>query len=946
MGTTLTGLQIDNSYCGLLKTGDNGAIGATPKTLSDGLGNDASIAVGTTCTVFTGTADFTSATVTGLPDNNTTYDLASAQSGTDVNVNLTGSDATTDTVKLVAGTNVTLTDDGSNNITIDASGGAAGLVSGTGTDSMKSDSSLTTTDSSANGGSAIALGCSALANGTHGIAIGRSASSGNGSNSLALGCNARACGLNTVAVGVGSFTSSASSSVAIGANVCATSDSAVAISDGAKATGQRAIALGRSSCAAGMGSLSIGNFSKALTNGAIGIGATTSGLTGTGASGTNAIYIGGGQDIPSASGDYSIAIGGVPSTAERPQATAEAAIAIGTNSCALDLCSVVLGTASKVISDADYGIALGSSAVVDGNNDVDALGNACCAIAIGHIATAGSLTGATCTGTAAIALGARSGAFKDYAIAIGFCASSTCTDGVAIGCQVAAQYDNTVTVKSLYTCTASTPTAGGVIIEDAGGTARRLNITAAGALQIDSTPVGGGGGAAGLVSGTGTDSMQSAASLTTNPASALGNDGIALGDGALAKSGANNISIGPNATSGTIGGTAIGSGAFAIDYSVALGCNACAYGSQLCSVALGNGTCACDKGVAIGINAVACRGAFGMGDYGRGLGNCSVAIGGVSTAFGTCSIAMLWFSTACAPSSMAIGAYSNVPVTATSAIAIGQQACATAACAIAIGASVTAARANTVTVCALETCTASTPTTGGIIMTDAGSVARRLNITAAGALQIDSTPVGGGGGAAGLVSGTAADSMKNADSLVTTPSSATGTGSIVLGNGSTDGGYNNNVVIGYQATATTFDTGVVIGYQACGFGTIINSKSSAANSVVIGGAGDGALLRNSGANSVVVGPAASNTGVRGVAIGYAAQSCGACSIALGGFATACAQGSVALGYSIDATRADTATACQMEACVAGKGIVVTSPDGLTTLGIGIDNSGNIVTYTP
>jgi hypothetical protein len=188
--------------------------------------------------------------------------------------------------------------------------------------------------------------------------------------------------------------------------------------------------------------------------------------------------------------------------------------------------------------------------------------------------------------------------------------------------------------------------------------------------------------------------------------------------------------------------------------------------------------------------------------------------------------------------------------------------------------------------------------------------------------------------------------MKNADSLVTTPSSATGTGSIVLGNGSTDGGYNNNVVIGYQATATTFDTGVVIGYQACGFGTIINSKSSAANSVVIGGAGDSATLKNSGANSVVVGPVASNTGVRGVAIGYAAQSCGACSIALGSFATACAQGSVALGYSIDATRADTATACQMEACVAGKGIVVTSPDGLTTLGIGIDNTGAIVTYTP
>ena len=67
MGTTLTGLQIDASYCGLIKTGDNAGITATPKQLSDGLGNDACIAVGTASTVFTGTADFTGATVTGLP---------------------------------------------------------------------------------------------------------------------------------------------------------------------------------------------------------------------------------------------------------------------------------------------------------------------------------------------------------------------------------------------------------------------------------------------------------------------------------------------------------------------------------------------------------------------------------------------------------------------------------------------------------------------------------------------------------------------------------------------------------------------------------------------------------------------------------------------------------------------------------------------------------------
>lgn len=57
-------------------------------------------------------------------DVNTTYDLASTQNGTDVDVTLTGSDATVDTVKLVAGANIVLTDNGASEITIDAIGAA------------------------------------------------------------------------------------------------------------------------------------------------------------------------------------------------------------------------------------------------------------------------------------------------------------------------------------------------------------------------------------------------------------------------------------------------------------------------------------------------------------------------------------------------------------------------------------------------------------------------------------------------------------------------------------------------------------------------------------------------------------------------------------------------------------------------------------------------------
>ena len=58
----------------------------------------------------------------------TTYDYSSAQSGDDVNLNLIPSTGTTDTVTLVAGSNITLTDNGSNNVTIAASTSGGGTI--------------------------------------------------------------------------------------------------------------------------------------------------------------------------------------------------------------------------------------------------------------------------------------------------------------------------------------------------------------------------------------------------------------------------------------------------------------------------------------------------------------------------------------------------------------------------------------------------------------------------------------------------------------------------------------------------------------------------------------------------------------------------------------------------------------------------------------------------
>jgi hypothetical protein len=64
----------------------------------------------------------------------TTYDLASAQDGNNVDITLTPATGAVDTVQLTAGSGITLTDNGSNNITIDAAAGGSGLWTATGND--------------------------------------------------------------------------------------------------------------------------------------------------------------------------------------------------------------------------------------------------------------------------------------------------------------------------------------------------------------------------------------------------------------------------------------------------------------------------------------------------------------------------------------------------------------------------------------------------------------------------------------------------------------------------------------------------------------------------------------------------------------------------------------------------------------------------------------------
>ena len=151
-----------------------------------------------------------------------TYDYTSCQAGSDVALQLCGSDASVDTVTLVAGTNITLTDDGSNNITIDAAGGggAAGLVSGTGTASLKNADSLVTLPATAAGTNSIALGNNARALDGHAIAIGTDSCNQN-DNAIAIGCGAVNANSNrSIAIGKNSRTAGWSELIAIGCNAC------------------------------------------------------------------------------------------------------------------------------------------------------------------------------------------------------------------------------------------------------------------------------------------------------------------------------------------------------------------------------------------------------------------------------------------------------------------------------------------------------------------------------------------------------------------------------------------------------------------------------------------------------------------------------------------------------------------------------------------------------
>jgi hypothetical protein len=115
---------------GLAAGGSNDTV-VTLTGAGGGASSQFTIAGGAGITVVENLSTNTIAISSTITDTNTTYDLLSAQAGNDVEIRLAGSDATTDALRLAAGSNITLNDNGSGTITIDATGGGASYTFGT-----------------------------------------------------------------------------------------------------------------------------------------------------------------------------------------------------------------------------------------------------------------------------------------------------------------------------------------------------------------------------------------------------------------------------------------------------------------------------------------------------------------------------------------------------------------------------------------------------------------------------------------------------------------------------------------------------------------------------------------------------------------------------------------------------------------------------------------------
>ena len=329
MGQTLLGTQINNTYPGLLKSSDNGVLGATEKVVGDGLGNDSTLSLGTTSASFTGTLDLASATVVGLP------------------------------------------------------GGAPGLVAGGQTDAMKSAAALTTNPATTLNAGDIAIGENATVNTTTAnlysnggaIAIGRDAevvkqidySFGNDEGGISIGVNARAemqlasGGGGGVSIGQNSNSNGGSVAIGYNANADGSGSGGVSLGWNSAAISANTIAIGKTANSAGYNAIAIGESAEA-TAGGFRTGAISMGSTAK-ARAVNCITIGNNAVVDDAIRVNTVVLGADAKAAQYSTALGYGAFAVGE-------ATIALGDAN---ASGNYAIAIGDGAQAN-NTEVVAIG--------------------------------------------------------------------------------------------------------------------------------------------------------------------------------------------------------------------------------------------------------------------------------------------------------------------------------------------------------------------------------------------------------------------------------------------------------------------------------------------------------------------------------------------------------------------------------------------
>ena len=451
MGLSLFNRRICDTYDGVIKTCDNASISVTPKPMTDGLGNDVPINIGTSTICYTGTQDFTGATVVGI------------------------------------------------------SGATAGLVSGVGTNSMISSSGLATL-ATADGSCSISIGNGAYNDQQRSISIGQGAtglceyslamgfgSTSNGLTAISIGDNTGAVGGSSIAFG-SSAQANGSRATALGPTTSACADNAIAVGYNAGVFAANGIAIGCDAdvSSAGNGSISLGFCARSQADKTIAIGYNTTVLNvtafesivmGNGATSRDAygVVLGAGAQT-CINGEGSIVIG------KTSTAVQDESIAIGAIACAEGRCGIAIG--SGTIACGNQSMAIGHQSITCGTNcnftiaignNVESTGFA---VGIGRNVTACYNSFVMGVNACAIQSGVSVGtgcAFGVCSIAIGLIATTTLTGsrGIAIGCNAcvthnaaAAIGDNVFSTRAnvLTTCEFESCVAGcGLIVKTPNG---------------------------------------------------------------------------------------------------------------------------------------------------------------------------------------------------------------------------------------------------------------------------------------------------------------------------------------------------------------------------------------------------------------------------------------------------------------------------------------------